>query len=171
MTDRAEKSYTAITTTNGHRILAKGRIAAGCPKNCPFPWGIWVPCDKIARLNRRCDIGLSRLLLGCFASQICGRLLLPTSALGVLADYALYKSTHSLTHSRNIGNNRRPHICYAKQPSNKRLRPTSHLRFNRAILSQGSARLYRATNTASAPLFPFHDLPSHSSKMVKLFHI
>ena len=41
----------------------------------------------------------ARTVLGVYLKRTCSRVTSASSALGVLNDYALYKSTHSLTHS------------------------------------------------------------------------
>ena len=47
----------------------------------------------------------AQTVLGVYLKRTCSRVTSASSALGVLNDYALYKSTHSLTHSP-------PFVCY-----------------------------------------------------------
>ena len=44
----------------------------------------------------------AQAVLGVYLKRTCSRVTSASSALGVLNDYALYKSTHSLTHSLTI---------------------------------------------------------------------
>ena len=64
----------------------------------------------------------AQTVLGVYLKRTCSRVTSASSALGVLNDYALYKSTHSLTHSldrftrfitaHGCGQNRRHTPCY-----------------------------------------------------------
>ena len=84
-------------------------------------WGVvWAQGANVYDVSRLTPIGRSQLLarwpgthsrilsgirraaqtvLGVYLNRTCSRVTGASSALGVLNDYALYKSTHSLTHS------------------------------------------------------------------------
>ena len=55
----------------------------------------------------------AQTVLGVYLKRTGSRVTSASSALGVLNDYALYKSTHSLTHSHSPLPKRRPTECHA----------------------------------------------------------
>jgi len=68
-------------------------------------------------MNLNVQRQLSSNVLGVYLNRTCSRVTSASSALGVLNDYALYKSTHSrthsLTHSRDgLGWTRSPHFAH-----------------------------------------------------------
>jgi len=76
------------------------------------------------------------------SSWFLARELLSTSALGVLNDYALYKSAHSLTHSTY------PTLCYKKnRVSPSRTLPRSLDLWNFATISRSSKYYYQLSST------------------------
>jgi len=65
--------------------------------------------DSLVQLSRRGIQRAAQTVLGVYLERSCSRVTSASSALAVLNDYALYKSTHSPTHTDR--RTRRTHTC------------------------------------------------------------